>query len=475
MNKRILVIAILVSVLTSLTGAYIFSKQFKHTQIIEVQTGNHDAQPIKYQASSSGAVNFVEASKIANPSVVFIKTEAEAVRRNSFWFFDIDPFGSIGKVSSTGSGVIISKDGYIVTNNHVIKGAQSIEVVLNNGKKNYKAEVVGTAPSTDLALLKIDAENLDPVEIANSDALDIGEWVLAVGNPFNLTRTVTAGIVSAKGRNINVVQNQFPIESFIQTDAAINPGNSGGALVNLSGKLVGINTAIASKTGSYVGYGFAIPSNIVVKIISDLKEFGQIQRGLDGLEVVDINDEILDQVNGIQNGVFVGRVSQTNKYTSKIFEPGDVITKIDGKEISQKASYNEVLSYYRPGDKLKYTYIRSGQEREADVSLVNMDGTFELKKRVSLYSETLKAEFELVSKYELDHYAIESGIRVTTVGNGRLLKMNIPEGFVFTKFNNVAANDLQEFVGKLENMKGQVRIEGISPQGGKQYLSFYAY
>ena len=348
-------------------------------------------------------------------------------------------------------------------------------MVLNNGKKNYKATVVGTAPSTDLALLKIEASDLIPVEIANSDELQIGEWVLAVGNPFNLTSTVTAGIVSAKGRNINIVQNQFPIESFIQTDAAINPGNSGGALVGLDGKLVGINTAIASKTGSYVGYGFAIPSNIVVKIINDLKEYGQIQRGFDGLEVVDINDEILDKVDGIQDGVFVGRVSETNKYTSKIFEPGDVITKIDGKDVSQKAMYNEVLSYYRPGDKLKYTYIRNGKTQEADVSLVNMDGTFDLKRREFLYSDNLNAEFEIVSKYELDHFGLKSGVRVTSVGNGRLMKMNIPEGFIFTAFNNSPVTDLKTFVGKLENMKGQVRIEGVSPQGGKQYLSYYAY
>ncbi|MFT5512874.1 MAG: serine protease Do, partial [Bacteroidia bacterium] len=397
MNKKILLIAVLVSFITSLFGAYFFSKKFGNASQVELMQPPQDTHPVKYQNAQSGDISFVAASKISRPSVVFIKTESEAVKRNSFWFFDIDPFGSIGKVSSSGSGVIISDDGYIVTNNHVVKGAQSIEVVLNNGKKNYKAVVVGTAPSTDLALLKIEATGLTPVEIANSDALDIGEWVLAVGNPFNLTSTVTAGIVSAKGRNINVVQNQFPIESFIQTDAAINPGNSGGALVNLEGKLVGINTAIASKTGSYVGYGFAIPSNIVVKIINDLKEYGQIQRGFDGLEVIDINDEILDQVNGIQNGVFVGRVSETNTYTSKIFKPGDVITQIDGQPVTQKAMYNEVLSYYRPGDKLKYSFIRDGKEKEADVSLVNMDGTFELKKRESFYSEILKAEFEKVS------------------------------------------------------------------------------
>ncbi|MFT7592333.1 MAG: serine protease Do, partial [bacterium] len=246
MNKKILLIAVLVSFITSLFGAYFFSKKFGNASQVELMQPPQDTHPVKYQNAQSGDISFVAASKISRPSVVFIKTESEAVKRNSFWFFDIDPFGSIGKVSSSGSGVIISDDGYIVTNNHVVKGAQSIEVVLNNGKKNYKAVVVGTAPSTDLALLKIEATGLTPVEIANSDALDIGEWVLAVGNPFNLTSTVTAGIVSAKGRNINVVQNQFPIESFIQTDAAINPGNSGGALVNLEGKLVGINTAIAS-------------------------------------------------------------------------------------------------------------------------------------------------------------------------------------------------------------------------------------
>ncbi|MFT5724641.1 MAG: serine protease Do [Bacteroidia bacterium] len=475
MNKKIIIIALFASVFTSLFGAYFFSKKFAENKFTEVKIDSSLTHPVRYNQQATAGINFVAASKKTTQSVVFIKTVSEAVRRNSFWFFDVDPFGSIGKVSSTGSGVIISSDGYIVTNNHVIKGAQSIEVVLNNGKKNYKAVVIGTAPSTDLALLKIEATDLIPVEITNSDELEIGEWVLAVGNPFNLTSTVTAGIVSAKGRNINIVQNQFPIESFIQTDAAINPGNSGGALVDIEGNLVGINTAIASKTGSYVGYGFAIPSNIVVKIINDLKEYGQIQRGFDGLEVVDINDDILDQVNGIQNGVFVGRVSETNKYTSKVFAPGDVIIKIDDKDINQKASYNEVLSYYRPGDKLQYTFIRDGEEKQAVVSLVNMDGTFELKKRESLYSDALKAEFEMVSKYELDHYAIASGIRVTTVGNGRIRKMNIPEGFIFTSFNKLEALDLNTFIKKLETMKGQVRIEGVSPQGGKQYLSFYAY
>ena len=475
MNKKYLALVIVISALTSFIAAYIFSHKTHKDQPVSVVKKVYPSNAVTYQKGNVSDVSFVEASKVTTPSVVFIKTESEAIRRNSFWFFDMDPFGSIGKVSSTGSGVIISEDGFIVTNHHVIKNASSIKVVLNNGTKEYDAIVIGSAPSTDLALLKIEAKSLTAVEIANSDDVQIGEWVLAVGNPFNLTSTVTAGIVSAKGRNINIVQNQFPIESFIQTDAAINPGNSGGALVDITGKLVGINTAIASKTGSYVGYGFAIPSNIVVKIIHDLKEYGQIQRGFDGLEVVDINDEILDQIDGQQTGVFVARVSGTNENTSKLFEPGDVVIKIDDKAIDRKATYDEILSYHRPGDKLTYTILRGGKTITKEVALVNMDGTFELKKYVSYYSEILKAEFEQVSKYELNHFAITEGVKVTRVGSGQLQKMNIPEGFIFTAINKYPATDLESFVKKLENMKGQVRIEGVSPQGGKQYLSFYAY
>ncbi len=475
MNKKFFVFTLLFSLIASISAAFYFSKKFSKTQIVQSNVSHTNSQPVVYQNRTVGSIDFTEASKKSTPTVVFIKTESEVVRRNSFWLFDFDPFGSIGKVASTGSGVIISEDGYIITNNHVIKNAIKIQVVLNNGKRNYTAKVVGTAPSSDLALLKIEAENLTPIEISNSNDIEVGEWVLAVGNPFNLTSTVTAGIVSAKGRNINLVQNQFPIESFIQTDAAINPGNSGGALVNLEGKLVGINTAIASKTGSYVGYGFAIPSNIVVKIIHDLKEFGQLQRGFDGLEVVDINDEILDLVNGRQEGVYVARISETNASAGKLFQTGDVIINIDGESIDNKAMYDEVLAYHRPGDQLSYTVLRGAKEVSKEIKLVNMDGDFELKKRESYYSEKLNAEFETVSKYELEHMPITSGIRVTKIGKGQLRKMNIPEGFIFTSLNKTPVQSLSDFVGALENLKGQVRIEGVSPQGGKQYLSFYAY
>ncbi|MCB9261822.1 MAG: trypsin-like peptidase domain-containing protein [Flavobacteriales bacterium] len=392
--------------------------------------------------------------------------------RSSLWFFDFDPFGNIGKVSSSGSGVIISTDGYIVTNHHVIKNATKIEVVLNNGKKNYQAKVIGTAESSDLALLKIEAENLTAIDLANSDDLQIGEWVLAVGNPFNLTSTVTAGIVSAKGRNINLVRNEFPIESFIQTDAAINPGNSGGALVNLDGKLVGINTAIASKTGSYVGYGFAIPSNIVIKIINDLKEYGQIQRGLDGLEVVDINDAILEKTSNLEDGVYISRITGLND-KSKSFEVGDVIIKIDGKPVFNKSNYDEILAHYRPGDQLTYTVLRKSKELTIETKLVNMDGNFDLKKREIVHSDKLEADFEVASKFECDHYGINYGVKVVNVGNGFLRRAGIDDGAFLTSINNEDISNLPDFIEKLENIKGTVQIQGIGPQGGRQYWRFY--
>ncbi|MFT4523666.1 MAG: serine protease Do [Bacteroidia bacterium] len=475
MKKTTILSLALICVVSSIVAAYIFSKSFSKEKLhLESDyTSDNQSVTVSYTGSDLSDLSFVEASKRSINSVVFIKTESEVVRRSPFWFFDMDPFGSIGKVSSTGSGVIISEDGYIITNYHVIKGASKIEIVLNNQKKNFTAEVVGTAPSTDLALLKISATNLTAIEITNSDVLSVGEWVLAVGNPFNLTSTVTAGIVSAKGRNINIVDNQFPIESFIQTDAAINPGNSGGALVNLEGKLVGINTAIASKTGSYVGYGFAIPSNIVVKIINDLKEYGQIQRGIDGLEVTDISEEISAKFNDLYDGVYIAGINATNKSSTDKLKVGDIIISVDGKEVANKSAYDEQLAYHRPGDKLVYMILRNGEKIAKDITLVNMDGDFELKARITKTSETLGGEFEMISKLEQNLYNIGNGVRVVTISQGQLAKMNISEGFIFLSINNSPIKDLDDFMNKMENLKGQVRIEGISPQGGRQNLSYF--
>jgi Do/DeqQ family serine protease len=395
-------------------------------------------------------------------------------QRNPFgMFFDgWDPFGSIGQVSSTGSGVIVRKDGYIVTNLHVVKDAQNIEVVLNNKKKTYAAKLIGTDPSTDLALLKIEAGNLPAIVMTNSDDLQIGEWVIAVGNPFNLTSTVTAGIVSAKGRNINVVNNQFPIESFIQTDAAINPGNSGGALVNLNGELVGINTAIFSQTGSYSGYGFAIPANIVAKAVKDLIDFGQIQRGYSGIEAEEI-DEMSEKVNKTTDGALI-KMSYGESPSSKAgLMKGDVVVKIQDKAITGKSGFDEHMSYYRPGDKIKITYMRNGVQKETTMVLTNQDGETSLETNKYISSDKLGADFAPVSKVEQQKYKISNGVKVKNIRGGLLNSMNIEDGFIFLKFNGKICEDPSTLISALENANGRMQIEGLGTDGTKRIYNFW--
>ncbi|NQW43178.1 MAG: trypsin-like peptidase domain-containing protein [Bacteroidetes bacterium] len=423
---------------------------------------------------AEGNLSFILASKVSTPCVVFIKTTAMVQQRNPFgsFFEDWDPFGSIGQVSSTGSGVIVRKDGYIITNLHVVKDASTIEVVLNNKKKNYKAKLIGSDPSTDLALLKIEADELPTIVIVNSDELQVGEWVVAVGNPFNLTSTVTAGIVSAKGRNINIVNNQFPIESFIQTDAAINPGNSGGALVNLNGELVGINTAIFSKTGSYAGYGFAIPANIVSKAIKDLIDFGQIQRGYTGITATEI-DEASEKINKINEGALVEEILKDGPADKAGLEKGDVIVKIQDRSINSKSTFDEHISYYRPADKIKITFVRNGQEKETSLILTNKDGELALNKNNSISSEKLGADFAPVSKIEMQKYKITNGVKVSNIHNGLIANMGIEDGFIFTKFNGIASADAEKLIKQLENASGKMQIEGIGEDGGTRYYNFY--
>jgi serine protease Do len=478
MRKGQLLLVILISVLASTSTVLILQKKMLQVEPQSSTVGTENSDFVAVDNSSSAAafssVNFREASAKSTKSVVFIKTEGRAPIRSSFWFFDLDPFGSIGKVASTGSGVIISKDGYIVTNHHVIRNADKIEVVLQQPKRTYIAKVVGKAPSSDLALLKIDAENLAVIGIGNSDELLTGDWVLAVGNPFNLTSTVTAGIVSAKGRNINLVNNEFPIESFIQTDAAINPGNSGGALVDQNGDLVGINTAIASRTGSYVGYGFAIPSNLVVKIVNDLKEFGQIQSGYDGLEVMEIDEKTAKSSN-LDHGVFVAKVNTINDKARELFNEEDILLTIDGKTLVDVSSYKEILASRRPGDAMTYTYLRGGTEKESTLRLVNKEGTFDLLKQNIIYSKRLGAELELISKLERDHYQVPKGIKATNIRSGELQKMGITEGFIFLSINKKAVGSIDNFMDSLEKAKGRLQIEGIDQSGRNRFMSFYIY
>ena len=471
MKKSQSLLLVAVCLMASFLGAFAYKTWFDTDSTILIKQG--DETPYRNVNTSEMAnleTGFIDASKSSTASVVFIKTESQQYQSSGFWGFGFDPFGRIGKVASTGSGVIISADGYIVTNNHVIANADKIDVVLSSNKKSYSAELIGADPSSDLALLRVQATDLKPIRFTNSDDVQIGQWVLAVGNPFNLTSTVTAGIVSAKGRNINIVNNQFPIESFIQTDAAINPGNSGGALVNLEGDLVGVNTAIASKTGSYVGYGFAIPSNIVMKTIDDLREYGEVQRGFVGVDVVDIDGDIGEKLGS--NGVLIKRITGANDEAAKKLEVGDVISKINEKIIDSKSTFDERIAYLRPGDIVKFEVFRNENKMELELTLVNKNGTTKITKKESIISETLGGEFEAISKLEAKTFRIENGVKVTNISTGKLRKMNISEGFIFVKVNGEAQNDPAQLIELLEFYKGQVRIEGIASNGSTQFLSF---
>lgn len=408
-------------------------------------------------------VSFVEASEKSTPSVVFIKNfSGTDQRRYSIfdYFFGTGPTQRV----STGSGVIISKDGYILTNNHVIDRAETIEVV--HQRRTYQARLIGTDKNTDMAVLKIDVDNLPAVKIGSSRDLRIGEWVIAVGNPFNLTSTVTAGIVSAKERQINILGGEFPLESFIQTDAPINPGNSGGALVNIKGELVGINTAILSRTGSYTGYGFAVPVDIAMKIANDLIKFGEVQKAIPGIDVVEVTPELAEEMKlNSLDGVIVTHVIRSGAGEKAGLQRNDVITRIEGFGITGKGSFEEILSYYYPGDKVRVEYKRNGENRTAQLTLQNLEGGTGVLRREFYSSNLLGARLEAVNAIERDRLGVSHGIKITGMTRGYLRDLGLNNGFVITQINGEPAKN-PESVGKfLENFSGRLRLEGVSPNG----------
>ncbi len=415
--------------------------------------------------------NFVNASNKSTSSVVFIQTLSEVEYRTGGWmdwFFEPRSSQSVG----SGSGVVFAKDGFIVTNNHVIQDADEITVIA--GKRSFEAELIGRDPSSDLAVIKISSDVLPVIEIGDSESVEVGEWVLAVGNPFNLTSTVTAGIVSAKGRNINILKDKFPIESFIQTDAAINPGNSGGALVNSNGQLIGINTAILSRTGSYAGYGFAIPSNIVKKVFNDLVKYGEVQKAFTGLEFIDIDSELASKIN-IENlnGVLVTEIKRGSAADKAGIEERDVIRNINGLTIETRSQMEEIIAKSYPGEKLNVTYERDGVRKSAEMILTNREGTTSIIKRNIYYSEDLEANFESVSKVEREFLGIESGVKVINYeNNGFFAALDIPEGFIITQINNRLIDSPKELEKILINIRGRFDVIGINERGRKVYYPY---
>lgn len=413
------------------------------------QQREQQAQPNTFNSSTSRAIqtDFTKAAEQSVHSVVHIRaivqrSAGRVESRDPLFEFFFGPRDNQGRnrqpQEGFGSGVIISEDGYIITNNHVIDKANQIEVTLNN-KESYSAKLVGRDPSTDIALLKIEGSAFQSIPFGDSDQIKVGEWVLAVGNPFNLTSTVTAGIVSAKGRNINILASAGPlrIESFIQTDAAVNPGNSGGALVNTAGELVGINTAIASETGNYAGYSFAVPISIASKVVTDLKQFGSVQRAILGVTIVDITAALhKDRSLATLNGIYVAEVAERGSASEGGMKAGDIITGINNVATKSVAELQEQVSRYRPGDMIQIEVLRGQTKHSLSVTLKNMQGNTAVVTTNQQEGGKLGGGFKPVSDEQKKQLGLRSGIQVVELESGKLQNAGIKKGFIILRANN---------------------------------------
>ena len=467
---------IVVGFLAGLAGAYVFyqyQKENNSTSAASPQYSVNSFEPAEtykptiINPSSPGSlekVDFSEAATRAIPSVVYINSISQSGPSYSYWDQLFGGGGQQTQVSS-GSGVIFTSDGYIVTNNHVVESAEKIQVIHN--KKVYDAELIGTDPGTDLGVLKIKETNLPAITLGNSRTLAVGEWVVAVGNPFSLSSTVTAGIVSAKGRRLNIVEDKFPIESFIQTDAAINPGNSGGALVNKNGELIGINTAILSRTGSYTGYAFAVPVDIAKKIVNDLIKFGIVQKAFLGGNVMDYDYQTAVKYNldaNVKdfNGVVLAEIEKSGSARSAGLKLGDIIVKIGEDEVNSKSEYEEELSYHYPGDKINITYLRDGKPNTVSVALVNKNGDTSLIKRKIFSDNVLGSNLE----------SVEYGVKVYKIKDGLFKRLGIPENYTIISINRQRMKDPQEVIDFFTQYKGRVLLYGINSSKEELPLQF---
>lgn len=387
------------------------------------------------------------------------------------WFKFFEPFRQRGPVQGSASGVIVTPDGYIITNNHVVQDADEIEVILHD-QRSYKAKIIGSDPKTDLSLLKIEENNLSFIEFGNSDDVEVGEWVLAVGNPFNLASTVTAGIISAKARNIGILRDREAVESFLQTDAAVNPGNSGGALVNLKGKLIGINSAIATPTGTYAGYSFAIPVNIVKKVANDLLTYGAVQRGYLGIVIRDMTGNLAKELNiKFTPGVYIDSLTRGSAASEAGLKAKDIIIKIDEKRIETSPELQEIVAKHRPGEKLNVTFLRNGEEKQVIVILKGSPAIARVSdKETEQIIQQLGIEVQELSAAERKQYQLKGGLKVTRITKGKIQEFtNIKKGFIITGVNNIQIFTKNDFIRVLEKTKGQVIIEGVYPDSRGYY------
>ena len=475
--RRGLLITLLSAVVAGITAFAVvrITMYYQTPSVVQVDEG---ARFRTVNLSQDNWPDFTYAAESAVDAVVYVKvkaTQAAPEMPGSIFdfFFGMPQQGSPRqreKVGS-GSGVIIREDGYIVTNNHVIEGATEIEVTLNNNEK-YTAVLVGADPATDVALLKVEATGLPFIPFADSDKLRLGEWVIAIGSPYDLRSTITAGIVSAKGRSMPNYSGEFKIESFIQTDAAVNPGNSGGALVDKSGRLVGINTAIISQTGSYTGYSFAVPSNIVKKIVYDLIDFGSVKRAMLGITMQPIDDKIAEDLKlSSRNGVYIVEVLKNSAADKAGMKKGDVLVAVDSVKITTPSSVQEVVSRFSPGDKAELTVLRDGKEKTLEVifkGTAQENGTVTADGAVAFYGSSIKS----ADKETLAKFGLKNGVQIVDLGEGKLKEAGAVEGFIILYVNDQPVKSPQEVVEIVKKSKRSVFIEGITPSGRAGYFGF---
>lgn len=480
-------------------GVFTFTDINKSDSPYQVKFSNPPARYAVYTVNEHGeavALDFTGVAKEVMNTVVHITTSKKVSGGNQGFFFSPDPFGNdffkhfFGEPPSqstpkgkekpyteTGaaSGVIISPDGYIVTNNHVVDGADEIVVTLYDNEE-FKAKVIGTDPSTDLAVIQIKKSGLQPLSFGNSADAEVGQWVLAVGNPFNLNSTVTAGIVSALGRNINIINSRSAIEAFIQTDAAVNPGNSGGALVDMQGQLIGINTAIASPTGSFSGYGFAIPSNIVRKVVNDIMKYGTVQRAYLGVLIQNINGDFAKEKDlSVTEGAYVDSLMENSSAGQAGIKPGDVIVRVDSVKITKTADLLEQIGLRHPGDKINVTVNRKGKLMNYEVELANQKGMKKIEEKASLdVFQKLGATFSTVDKATAKKLGIDGGVEVNKITSGVLQNQtSMDNGFIITHVNNKKVTSVEELKKELEGYKGGVILGGIYENyPGEVYYAF---
>ncbi len=472
MNSKKLLGTFTIAILSALIAVFIYSKLFPREARIVTATVNQPASFTRFfTAEGQSMVSFVEASKRSVEAVVHVKTQSTRQASNPILeFFYGESYRDTQPVVGFGSGVIISNDGYIVTNNHVIENSDKVYVTLND-KREFEAKIIGADPSSDLALLKVDGEDFHYIPWGNSDSLQVGEWVLAVGNPFNLTSSVTAGIVSAKAKNIGIIQDKYRMESFIQTDAAVNRGNSGGALVDIQGNLVGINTAIISPSGGYAGVSFAVPVSIVRKVVLDLIEFGVVQRAVLGVSIQDVTADMAKELGMAKiEGVYIASVREDGSAHEAGLLKGDLILAINGVSVNSATELQEQINRYRPNDKVVLLVKRKDKTKQFELTLRNLQGKTEYISN-STFNTILGAHFRALETEEKQKLGIHYGVEVVELSAGKLRAEGIREGFIITQVNNKPVNTVEELEKILQGTRGGVFIEGIYPNGVVQYYA----